>query len=133
LLQRLLTRRAAVLLGRNTLVSVLVFSVGLTVMWLLVERWAVGKLLAAGLSFLVANSIHYTFGHAWIYRGTERGLGKGYAYFLGNALVGLVITLAGFSLFLAMGAHYLLARVIASVFAGLAMFALNAILNFRCL
>jgi putative flippase GtrA len=122
-----------VLLGRNTVVSVLVFSVGLAVMWLLVERFAMDKLLAAGLSFMLANSIHYMFGQSWIYRGTERGLATGYAYFLGNALVGLAVTLAGFSLFLAMGAHYLLARVIASVFAGLAMFVLNAVLNFRCL
>ena len=133
LVDRLLSREAAVLLARNTAVSVLVFAVGLALMWVLVERFAVDKLAAAAISFLAANTIHYTFGRSWIYRGTDRGVAKGYAYFIGNALLGLAVTLAVFSVFLGLGAHYLLARVIASVFAGLAMFVLNAVLNFRCL
>ena len=132
LARRLWSRNAAVLLARNTLVSCLVFAIGLVVLWALVELWGVNKLAAAAAGFLVSNSIHYAFGRAWIYRGTERGVAPGYVFFLVNAGIGLVITIALFAAFLRWTSiHYLVARVIVSVFAGLAMFVLNATLNFK--
>jgi hypothetical protein len=46
--------------------------------------------------------------------------------------VGMAITILLFAALLKWTAiHYLVARVIVSVFAGLAMFVLNAVLNFR--
>ena len=132
LARRLWSRNAAVLLARNTLVSCAVFVFGLALLWALVELGGVHKLLAAGLGFLASNSIHYGFGRAWIYRGTERGLASGYGYFLVNAGIGLVITVALFAAFLRWTSlHYLVARVVVSIFAGLAMFLLNAMLNFK--
>ena len=132
LAKRLWSRNAAVLLARNTAVSCLAFAIGLALLWALVELWGVNKLVAAAAGFLVSNSIHYAFGRAWIYRGTERDVATGYAYFLVNAGIGLVITIALFAAFLRWTSiHYLAARVIVSVFAGLAMFLLNATLNFK--
>ncbi len=132
LAKRLWSRNAAVLLARNTLVSCVVFAIGLALLWALVELWGVDKLVAAAIGFLVSNSIHYALGRVWIYRGTERRVAPGYAYFLINAGIGLVITLALFAAFLRWTSiHYLAARVIVSVFAGLAMFVLNATLNFK--
>lgn len=133
LVARLLSRRAAVLLGRNTVVSTGVFIVGLALLWLLVERLGVATIPAAALSFLVSHTIHYVFGRTWIYRGTERPVAEGYAYFLLNAMVGLGITVALFAAFVALGLHYIVARIVVSVFAGLALFVLNAVLNFRSL
>ena len=127
-----MSRNAAVLLARNTVVSILVLAVGLAVLWALVEQWGVDKLVAAAAGFLISNTIHYAFGQAWIYRGTERKVAPGYAYFLVNAAIGLGITIALFAAFLRWTSlHYLVARIIVSVFAGLAMFLLNAILNFK--
>ncbi len=40
-------------------------------------------------------------------------------------------TEAQFAAFMALGLHYIPARIVASVFAGLTVFLLNAILNFR--
>ena len=132
LAKRLWSRKAAILLARNTAVSCLVFAIGLTVLWALVELWGVDKLVAAAVGFLVSNTIHYAFGRAWIYRGTEREVASGYAYFLINAGIGLVITIALFAAFLRWTSiHYLVARVVVSLFAGLAMFLLNATLNFK--
>ena len=132
LARRLWSRKAAILLARNTVVSCVVFSIGLAVLWSLVELWGVDKLVAAAVGFLVSNTIHYAFGRAWIYRGTEREVASGYAYFLINAGIGLVITIALFAAFLRWTSiHYLAARVVVSVFAGLAMFVLNATLNFK--
>lgn len=133
LAQRLLSRRAAVLLARNTVVSVAAFALGLALLWAMVEKGSVAKVPAAALSFLVSNSIHYALGRAWIYHGTDRTPGRGYAYFLLNALVGLAVTISLFAGFMALGLHYIVARIVASVFAGLALFVLNAVLNFRSL
>ena len=120
------------MLLRNTAVSCLVFVFSLALLWLLVETMRFDKLLAAALSFVTASSVHYAFGRAWIFRGTERGVTAGYAYFLVNAGVGLVITVTLYAAFLRFTSiNYLVARTIVSVFAGLAMFILNATLNFR--
>lgn len=120
------------MLLRNTVVSCLVFAFSLALLWLLVETMRFDKVLAAALSFVAASSVHYAFGRAWIFRGTERGVTAGYAYFLVNAGVGLVITVTLYAAFLRFTSiNYLVARTIVSVFAGLAMFVLNATLNFR--
>ena len=131
LLARLLSLRVAAQLGRNTIVSCGTFLFDLLLLWALVEWLAMDKILAAILAFLVAITIHYAFCRIWIFAGTDRAMASGYAYFLINALVGLVVTIVLFWAFMAVGMHYLVARVVASVFAGLAQFLLNAILNFR--
>ena len=131
--ERLFSRGGALLLGRNTVVSIFVFLIGLGLLWLMVERLGVPKVPAAAASFLVSNSLHYVFGRAWIYRGTERKAAAGYAFFLLNAVVGLVITVGVFAAVVSLGLHYIAARVIASIFAGLALFILNAFFNFRSL
>ena len=130
--RRLWSRNAALLLGRNTVVSTGVFLLGLVLLWLLVDYGHADKLVATGATFLFANTLHYALGRVWIYRGTERDVLPGYGYFLVNAAVGLAITLILFDAFTRYTPiHYLAARVIVSIFAGLAMFLLNAVLNFR--
>ena len=132
MLKRFWTRRAGGMLWRNTVVSTAVFLLGLVVLWVMVEQAGVDPVVATGLSFLIANSIHYVFGRAWIFAGTERRISTGYALFLGNAMVGFAITVGLFWLlteFTPM--NYLVARVVVSVFAGLAIFALNAVITFR--
>ena len=132
MLKRFFTRRAGGMLWRNTVVSTGVFLVGLGVLWVLVENAGVDPVVATAISFLIANSIHYIFGRAWIFAGSERRLSTGYLLFLGNAMVGLIVTV---SLFWALThwtpMNYLVARVVVSIFAGLAVFVLNAALNFR--
>ena len=130
--RRLLSRHTGILLVRNTVISCVAFGFGLAALWLLVERFAVDKVVAAALSFVLANSLHYAFGRTWIYRGTDRALASGYVYFIGNGLIGLAITTALFSALLHWTSiDYLVARVLVSILAGLAMFLLNATLNFK--
>lgn len=132
LLARLLTPRVGAMLLRNTVVSTAVFLLGLALLWLLVQWGGMNAVLAAAIGFLVANSLHYALGRAWIFRGTERGVRSGYLLFLINSGVGMAITVGLFAALLHFTTiHYLVARVIVSVFAGLAMFVLNAVLNFR--
>ena len=132
MLARFFKRRVGRMLVRNTVVSTGVFLVGLGVLWLMVEQAGVDPVLATGISFLIANSIHYIFGRTWIFAGSDRKLSTGYALFLMNAMVGLAVTVGLFWVlteFTPM--NYLVARVVVSVFAGLAVFALNATVNFR--
>ena len=129
---RFYNRRAGTMLVRNTVVSTGVFLLGLALLWLLVERAGMDAVLATGISFLVANSVHYVFGRTWIFAGTDRPISTGYAIFIGNALLGLAVTVGLFwALTQWTAMHYLVARVVVSVFAGLAIFALNATVNFR--
>lgn len=129
---RLISRKAGFMLARNTVVSCGVFAFDLALLWALVELGGMGKLLAAALAFIAANSIHYVFGRTWIFRGTERGVAAGYGYFLINAGVGLVVTMVLFAALIRWTPiNYLVGRTLVSVVAGLTVFLLNAIWNFR--
>ncbi len=132
LIARLLSWRVAAMLWRNTVVSCSVFLLGLAVLYALVDGLGLPEVPAAGIGFLAANSLHYLLGRAWIFRGTERGPASGYALFLINAGVGLAVTLALYSALLAWTPlDYILARVLVSLVAGLVVFVLNAVFNFR--
>jgi putative flippase GtrA len=132
LLNRLLSRNAAELLGRDALVSSATFAIGLALMWAFVEFAKIDETVAAAVSFAVGNSLHYAVARSWIYRGTSRGVAQGYGYFLANAGVGLLIMVLLFAALTGWTSmHYLIARALASIVAGSIIFVLNAVLNFR--
>ena len=120
------------MLARNTIVSCGIFAVDIALLWALVELAGLGKVAAAAVAFIIANSIHYGFGRSWIFRGTSRAFASGYFYFLVNAAIGFIITIGLFAAMIRWTPiNYLVARVLVSVVAGLTVFVLNAVLNFR--
>ena len=130
--RRLTSRKAGGMLARNTVVSCAVFAFDLALLWVLVEFAHTDKVLAAALAFVAATSLHYGFCHSWIFSGTERGLASGYVYFLINAVIGLVITVALFAALVRWTPiNYLVGRTFVSLVAGLTVFLLNAVFNFR--
>jgi putative flippase GtrA len=132
--RRLLSLRAAAMLLRNSMVSCTMFLIGIVLMWVMIRFFGINAYVATAFSFLLSNSTHYLFARAWIFRGTQRAVGLGYLYFFLNAGVGLAVTMMLFAVFTEwVGVHFVAARVIASLFAGLAAFALNALLNFESL
>ena len=132
LFRRLLSLSLLGMLVRNTVVGTSVFGLDLLILWALVEGFGVNKLVAATIGFLIASSLHYAIGRSWIFRGTSRHIMSGYFYFLINGGVGLVITILMFAAFIRWTTiDYLVARVIVSLFGGLATFLLNALFNFR--
>lgn len=132
LLSRLFSRKAAAMLLRNTVVSCLAFGVSIALLWVLVEFFRMQQVVAAGIGFVAANSLHYVLGRTWIFRGTDRAVASGYIYFLATGGLGLAVTMGLDALLLHYTPiHYLVARILVSVIAGLVMFALNALLNFR--
>jgi putative flippase GtrA len=127
-----MSRKATVMLGRNTLVSCLVFALSIGLLWVLVEYFQVDEVVAAAIGFIVANTLHYALGRAWIFEGTDRAVATGYVLFLFNSGVGLVLTVALYAALLRFTPiDYLIARVLVSLVAGLIIFVLNATLNFR--
>ncbi len=132
LLSRLLKVRVGWMLVRNTVVSAGVFLIGLGVLWLLVEQAGMDEVIASGIGFAVANTLHYVLGRSWIFRGTQRGVASGYALFLINGAIGLTLTMVlMFVLLQITPLNYIVARVLVSVVAGLLVFVLNAVWNFR--
>lgn len=132
MLDRLFTVRVGGMLVRNTVVSTCSFLLGLAILWVLVRMGGMDEVLATGLSFLFAQTLHYALGRAWVFRGTDRAVATGYVIFLLNAAVGLVITVSLFALLIrCTPMHFVAARILVSVFAGLAMFVVNATFNFR--
>ncbi len=120
------------MLARNTVVGTSVFAIDLLILWGLVSQCGMPKLAAAAIGFLVSTSLHYVAGRSWIFRGTTRHAVSGYFYFVITAAIGLVITLLMFAALIeCTNINYLIARIIVSLFAGLAMFLLNAVFNFR--
>lgn len=127
-----LARRGARLFGRNTVASVAAFALDMALLALLVELAGLAYMPAAALAFVLAMSAQYVVSRAWVFRGSDRGLAAGYLYFLVNTAIGLVVTLALFWLMLELaGIHYLPARAAASLVAGLVVFFLNAVFNFK--
>jgi putative flippase GtrA len=132
--KRIVSGRSANMLLRNTIVSCAAFALGLAVLWLLVQKLEMNAYLAVASSFFTANSIHYAVGRIWIFPGSDRKVGSGYLYFFINAGLGLAANIALFALFIEVaGMNYLVARIVASLFAGLAMFASNALFNFKAI
>ena len=126
------SRRAAELLARNTIVSILTFAFDIALLWLLVEFVGLSKVPAAAAAFVIANSLHYAIGRGWIFRGTDRRIAIGFIYFQVNSVVGLAITISLFAALIRWTPiNYLVARVLVSVISGLSVFLLNAVLNFR--
>jgi putative flippase GtrA len=129
---RFFTVRVGAMLARNTVASTLSFLLGLALMWVLVREGGTDEVLATGLSFLFAQTLQYVLGRLWVFKGTDRAVGMGYVIFLVNAAMGLAITVSLFALLMRLlPMHFIAARIIVSVFAGLAMFVVNATFNFR--
>lgn len=129
---RFLTRRVGGMLVRNTVASTASFLLGLAALWALVSYGGMDKVAATAASFVIAQTLHYTLGRTWVFRGTNRTVGAGYVIFLLNAGMGLVITVSLFALLTHFTpVHFITARIVVSIFAGLAMFIGNATFNFR--
>ena len=125
-------RHGTKLFVRNAVASIVAFAFDLALLWLLVQEVHVNDLIAVSVAFLLAMTLHYALSRIWVFRGTERGVASGYAYFFINAVIGLTLTLALFAVMTRLtGLHFLASRALASVVAGIVVFFLNAIFNFR--
>jgi putative flippase GtrA len=130
--EKIAESKRARLFGKNTIASAFVFGIDIALLWLFVELADLSYLPAAALAFLIAMSIHYVISRLWVFKQSDRGIASGYFYFLINTCIGLLVTLATFwALINLLDFHYLLARVGASIIAGILVFVLNGVFNFK--
>lgn len=123
-----------VLFAKNSAAGAIAFAFDLALLWLLVERAGWAAMPAAALAFLAAATLHYALARRFVFAGSTRGVASGYAWFLVNAAIGLVVTLGLFAMLVEWaGLPWLLARVLSSLKAGMLGFLLNAAFNFRAL
>ena len=132
LFERVFRRRVGAMLVRNTVVSTAVFLIGLGCLWAMVEIGGSDEVIASGASFVIANSLHYALARSWIFRGTTRAVTSGFVLFIANGVFGLGLTMGLMAVLLEYTPiNYLVTRILVSVVAGLAIFLINAIWNFK--
>ena len=118
--------------GRHTVVSTIAFAFHLALLWCLVELLDMAHMPAAILAFFLPMTLAYVLDREWVFPGSRRGVAKGYLYFPINVGIGSPLMLATFwALMHFAGFHYLIARVLASCVAGIAIFLLNGLFNFK--
>jgi putative flippase GtrA len=118
--------------GRHTVASTIAFALDLALLWSLVELIGMAHLPAAIIAFFVPMTLAYVLEREWVFPGTRRGVAKGYLYFAVNVGIGSLLMLATFWALMQFGGlHYLIARILASFVAGIAVFLLNGVFNFK--
>lgn len=117
---------------RNACASIFTFLIDLALIWLLMRYTGMNRFVAVTIGFLFGNACHYALARLWVFRDSLRGVWSGYALFLGNALLGLVFILGAFALMTDwLGVPLIVARITASLIAGVGVFMLNATVNFQ--
>lgn len=119
-------------LWRYTASSSFTFIVDLILLFLLTDRVGLNYLSAAAIAFGIAISLNYLLSRRFAFRESTRGQGEGYLLFLSIALIGLgIITLGMYLLVEQWHFHYLSARIMIAIVAGLWNFLMNSLVNFR--
>lgn len=108
------------------------FALDLLLIWIMTEFLYVPYAVSTALGFLVAVSLNYLIARRYVFQGTARRLGHGYAYFIlfaGLGAVVIALMVAGLVEYLAL--HYLTARVLVACVVGMGNYLFNLHLNFR--
>lgn len=112
--------------GVSTLAFDLLLLAGLT------EVLHIPYYIGTPFAFLVAVSINYALSRKFVFKGTERPVHHGYAYFILIAAAGAAaITGAVYVLVTYLGVYYLVARIGVAGVIGLVNYLSNLHLNFR--
>ena len=117
--------------ARYAIVGVSTLCLDLGMLYAAVSIIGIPYYLATPCSFLIAVSCNYLLSRRFVFKGTERTLHAGYAYFAAVAILGALLTTglvaALVSLF---GMYYLLARVIVAGVIGMGNYLFNLHINF---
>ena len=110
--------------------STLAFDLGM--LYVAVSMIGIAYYIATPITFLIAVSCNYMLSRTFVFKGTARSWHMGYAYFALMAVAGAVTTTAIVALLVSrIALYYLLARIIASCFVGMANYLFNLYVNFR--
>lgn len=117
---------------RYITVGVSTFLIDLVILFVLTNLLAVPYTIAVAIGFIIGMSLNYAISRAWVFRGTERHIHHGYAYFLGGGLVSLTAILTLVTVFVErFGIPLLFARILVSGIVGCGNYLFNLYLNFK--
>jgi len=117
---------------RYALVGVSTLSFDLLLLYIATSIIGIPYYISTPIAFLMAVTINYFISRRFVFKGTERRIHHGYAYFIVIAILGAVLT-TSLVAFLVSFAHlyYLLARVLVAGIIGIGNYLFNLHLNFR--
>ena len=102
------------------------------ILLLLVDFANIFYLEAAGVSFVIATTLHYFVARRWGFKGTSRAQGEGYLFFLAFGAISLGLTLVLMALIVEdFGWYYLLAKIVVATIIGIINFFAHYYLTFR--
>lgn len=115
-----------VLVGGST------FLLDLLLLFVLTDQLHWNPVQAAALAFVIAVSVNYLLSRRFVFKGTLRGLGAGYAGFLLIAAGGVAIVTVGMHLLVEdLGVDYLVSRILIATVTGAWNYLLNLYVNFQ--
>lgn len=128
----MVTRPALIRFMKYAVVGVSTLAFDLLLLAALTQLLSVPYYLSTPFAFLIAVSINYALSRTLVFRGTERAIHHGYAYFILIALAGaLLITGAVYVLVTYAALHYLVARILVAGVVGIGNYLTNLHWNFK--
>src|SRR3989344_5760466 len=97
-----------------------------------VDFFKIFYLNAAGISFVIATTLHYFVARRWGFKGTDRAHGEGYITFIVLGVISLGLTIFFMELLVNdLDWHYLLAKLLVVTILGVINFFSHYYLTFR--
>lgn len=126
------SRAALVRFARYALVGGGTFALDLAFIALMTELFGLPYYVSTAIGFPLAVSLNYFISRRFVFKGTQRRIHHGYAYFLGIALLGATVVTTGVTLLVIFaGMHYFPARILVACVVGMGNYLFNLYLNFR--
>lgn len=117
---------------RYAVVGVSTLSFDLVLLFIATEFLHIPYYISTAGAFLIAVSINYFISRAHVFKGTERTIHHGYAYFIAVALLGAFLTTSLVTLLVSFAhLYYLLARVLVAGIIGIGNYLFNLHVNFK--
>ncbi|HYE23054.1 MAG TPA: GtrA family protein [Candidatus Paceibacterota bacterium] len=125
-------RKGLVRFFRYSLVGGSTFAFDLLLIWVMTELFGIPYYISTFIGFVIAVSLNYFISRRFVFKGTERKVHHGYAYFLSFACAGaFLISAAVAFLTETFHLHYMLARVLVACVVGVGNYLFNLHFNFK--
>lgn len=117
---------------RYSTIGIGTFVFDLLLLWICIEVFGAPTVPATAIAFLIAVSLNFVISRRYVFKGSERSLKRGYAYFITYAVVGMFLTAGLMWLLTAYtNLHYTTIRVLIAGFIGAGNYVANLYLNFK--
>lgn len=118
--------------GKSFGVGIVTFAFDLALLSIFIDVLHIHYILSAGVAFLIATSTNYFISRRYVFVGSARPVGIGYALFLVIGMVGLVLVASFMYVCVdVLGLHYLVSRFLVATVVGWWNYFMNLYVNFN--